>query len=105
MVGNNTKLASSGPAAAPIVLNRVVRPVLFIRSPTLVWTSATMAGNRIPDTSAAGNIKAKDSRPVSRQEVKSNGPVLVRIAGPGKNTYERRVVIPASSNNTGSNLV
>ena len=32
-------------------------------------------------------------------------PVLVRIAGPGKNTYERRVVIPASSNNTGSNLV
>ena len=88
-----------------MVLKRVVRPVLFIRSPTLVWTRATMAGNKIPESNATGNIKAKDSRPISRQESKLNRPALVRTAAPGKNKYERSVVIPASSNNTGSDLL
>ena len=105
MVGNSTKLASSGPVAAPIVLNRVARPVLFIRSPTLIWTRATIAGNKIPDSNETGNIKAKESRPISRQESRLKGPALGRTAAPGKNKYERSVVIPARSNKTGSSLL
>ena len=36
--GRRTKLASSGPNAAPVVLSSVVIPVLFIRSSTLACT-------------------------------------------------------------------
>ena len=42
MLGNSTKLASSGPVAAPAVLNSVVIPILFMRSRTLACTHAAI---------------------------------------------------------------
>ena len=103
MPGNTTKLASSGPVAAPAVLNRVVIPVLFIRSPTLDCTCATIAGNRIPDRSAAGNIRATQSSAICGQEPMLKGPVGALTASPGKSRYDTRTTIAANNNRIASN--
>src|SRR5438309_863317 len=103
MLGNNTKLASSGPIAAPVVLNSVVIPVLFIRSPTLACTRATIAGNKIPDKNAAGNIKATQSNTICGQEPILKEPVGVFTASPGKSRYDTGTTTAANNNRIARN--
>jgi hypothetical protein len=95
------KLARSGPSAAPIVLNSVVIPVLFIRSLTAACTLAAMDGNRIPETEATGNIKAPESS-VIRHQPRSNTPTDAGISAVGKNQYDSTTRIAASNNRMGS---
>ena len=96
-----TKLATNGPIAAPVVLSSVAIPVLFIRSPTLAWTSAAIDGNRMPESNATGNINATHKTAICHQR-RSNTPVGAGINSPGKNKYERSTKIAAASNRTGS---
>src|SRR6267378_6106552 len=100
MLGRSMKLARSGPAAAPVVLNSVVIPVLFIRSSTLACTRAAMLGNKTPDKKAAGTIKARHSSAICGHEARLKGPAGVLTASPGKNRYDKSVVIAARSNRT-----
>src|SRR5437016_1112893 len=102
MPGRRTKLARSGPNAAPIVLNRVVIPVLFIRSPTVAWTPAAMDGNKIPETKATGNIKAAEIS-VIRHQLRSNTATDVGTSAVGKNQYDSNTRTAASNSTMGSN--
>src|SRR5438477_8432083 len=97
MPGNNAKLASNGPVAAPAVLNSVVIPVLFIRSSTLACTHATIAGNKIPDKKAAGSIKAAQSNAICGQEARLKGPDGAFTASPGKSRYAIGTTIAADN--------
>src|SRR5712691_10116832 len=104
MLGNSTKLATSGPSAPPVVLNSVVTPVLFIRSSTLDCTCATMPGNTMPDKNETGNIKASESSPICGHDVTLKEPAGVLIISPGKKKYESNATVAASSKNIGSRL-
>src|SRR6266480_3337051 len=102
-LGSNTKLATSGPTAAPAVLNKVVIPVLFIRSSTLAWTRATMVGNKTPDKNETGNVKARHSNTICGQEARLKAPPAVFTASPGKKRYDKSTAIAVSSRRIGSN--
>src|SRR5262245_54269241 len=102
MPGRRTKLARSGPSAAPIVLNSVVIPVLFIRSPTAACTPAAMDGNRIPDAKATGNIKAVESS-VIRHQLRSNTTTDAGTSALGKDQYDSNTRIAATNSGMGSN--
>src|SRR5215475_2481579 len=103
MLGSSTKLANSGPVAAPAVLSNVVIPVLFMRPCTLACTHVAMLGNKAPDRKAAGNIKARHRRAIWCQEARLKAPADVRTASPGKNKYDKSTAIAASSSRTGRN--
>ena len=60
-----------------MVLSSVTIAVLFIRSPTLAWTSAAIHGNRMPDSNATGNINATHKTAICHQR-RSNTPVGAR---------------------------
>ena len=102
MPGRRTKLARSGPNAAPIVLNRVVIPVLFIRSSTVACTLAAMDGNRIPETKATGNIKAVESNMI-RHQLRSNTATDAGTSALGKNQYDSNTRTAASNSRIGRN--
>src|SRR6266550_3537871 len=103
MLGNNTKLASNGPTAAPVVLKSVVIPVLFIRSSTLACTRAIIVGNKIPDKNAAGNIKARQSNTICGQAPMLKEPLGVFTVSPGKSRYDTGTTTAANNNRIARN--
>ena len=85
------------------MLNKVVIPVLFIRSSTLAWTTTTMVGNKIPDKNETGNIKARHSNAICGQDAMLKAPPGVFTASPGKKRYDKSTAIAVSNNRIGSN--
>src|SRR5690349_9066316 len=90
------KLARSGPSAAPIVLNKVAIPALFIRSPTAACTLVAMHGKRIPESNATGNIRPIESNAI-RNQLRSNTATDVGTSPVGKNQYDSNTRIAASN--------
>src|SRR5438045_5015038 len=83
--GRRTKPARSGPKAAPMVLNKMVRPVLFIQPATSDWTQVTIVGSRAPERKATGNIKAKESSPTCSENALPNTGRFGGRTGTGNN--------------------